>query len=140
MIRKLLISSLIDYSRFSLGKMPFQKGVLAIATAATLGLGGVAPAIAQTASEADPLEDFQTQDGSGDILSGDTQQGLQDLIHQINLSVGLSMEDFAVQRQANILSEADRFRELQRARIDQQQDVIEVDAADTESLDVVDEP
>ena len=140
MIRMSLISPLMDFTQFSLGKALFSKGVLAIAAMATVGLTGVGPVTAQTASEADPLEDFQTQDSGGDILSGDAQQGIQDLIHQINLSVGLSMEDFTVQRQENILSEADRFRELQRARIDQEQDGVEAELANTESLETADTP
>ena len=134
-----LISPLMDSNRLSLGKTLLWKGGVAIATVAAVGLSFVSPTVAQTASEADPLEDFQTQDGSGDILSGGTQQGIQDLIHQLNLSVDLSMEDFAVQRHENILSEADRFRELQRARIDQEQDGVD-DLANTESLEPVDVP
>lgn len=90
-----------------------------VITLTTLGMG--LPASAQVESEADPLEDFQTEDGSSDILSGGTQQGIQDLIHQINFSAELSMEEFAVQRQENILSEADRFRQLQRDRISQEE-------------------
>lgn len=135
-----LISPLMDSNRLSLGKTLLRNGGVAIATVAAVGLSFVSPTAAQTTSEADPLEDFQTQDGSGDILSGGTQQGIQDLIHQINLSVGLSMEDFAVQRQENILSEADRFRELQRTRIDQEQDGLDGDLSNTESLDPIDAP
>lgn len=95
-------------------------------TLATMGMGLGFPVAAQVASEADPLEDFQTEDGGSDVLSGNTQQGIQDLIHQINLSTELSMEEFAVQRQENILSEADRFRQLQRDRINQES--VDVDA------------
>ena len=74
-------------------------------------------AAAQTASDIDPLEDFQTEDGSSDILSGNSQQGIQDLIHRLSLINDLSMEEFSERREENILSEADRFRELQRERM-----------------------
>ncbi|MEM9215713.1 MAG: hypothetical protein AAGD25_15400 [Cyanobacteria bacterium P01_F01_bin.150] len=101
---------------------------LAIAAVLTLGFGIAFPAAAQV--DTDPLEDFQTQDGSSDILSSGSQQGIQDLIHRINLSTELSMEEFSVQRQENILSEADRFRELQRTRIEQQSGIAD-DSSDT---------
>lgn len=109
----------------------FHKRFMAIATVATLGMGIMLPVGAQVANDADPLEDFQTQDNGNDILDGNTQQGIQDLIHQINLSGGLSMEDFNAQGQENILSEADRFRQLQRVRIDQEQNAFENTSTET---------
>ena len=132
------MSFLTRFTPSSFGKMLVRNSGVAIATLATLGLGFAFPVAAQVATEVDPLEDFQTQDGSGDIFSGGSQQGVQDLIHKINLSVGLSMEEFSVQRQENILTEADRFRELQRVRIDQDSAIVEDDFSDT-AVDVVDE-
>ena len=64
--------------------------IATVITLASVGLGGVIPASAQVASDADPLQDFQTEDGGSDVLSGNTQQGIQDLIHQINFSTELS--------------------------------------------------
>ncbi|MGK7887954.1 MAG: hypothetical protein AB4042_01375 [Leptolyngbyaceae cyanobacterium] len=101
--------------------------------------GAIAPVQAQSASEVDPLEDFQTQDGGSDILDGNGQQGLQDLIHRINLLNTLSMEEFTIQRQDNITSEADRFRQMQRDRLDSLQlDGLDVDATLDTELDLVD--
>ena len=131
MMRMSFISTLTNIKSSSFAGGLLKNGGLAIATLATLGFGLTFPAVAQVGAEVDPLEDFQTQDGSGDILSGTSQQGIQDLIHQINLSGGLSMEEFSVQRQENIMSEADRFRELQRVRIDQEQGSVEDSFSDT---------
>ena len=131
MMRTSFISTLTNIKSSSFAGGLLKNGGLAIATLATLGFGLTFPAVAQVGAEVDPLEDFQTQDGSGDILSGTSQQGIQDLIHQINLSGGLSMEEFSVQRQENIMSEADRFRELQRVRIDQEQGSVEDSFSDT---------
>ncbi|NEQ97531.1 MAG: hypothetical protein F6K30_12540 [Cyanothece sp. SIO2G6] len=90
---------------------------LAVAVVGIFG-GAIAPVQAQTSADVDPLEDFQTQDGNSDILGGNGQQGLQDLIHRINLLNDISMEEFVIQRQDNITSEADRFRQLQLDRLD----------------------
>ena len=138
MMRMSFTSPRINFAPSSVGKTILRNSGLAIATLATLVCGLASPAFAQIDSNADPLEDFQTQDNGNDILSGDTQQGIQDLIHQINLSVGLSMEEFNVQRQENILSEADRFREMQRMRIDQEQSSVDAGISDTD-IDSVDE-
>lgn len=87
---------------------------------AVMGISSVAiaPVHAQTATGVDPLEDFQTQDGDSDILGGNGQQSLQELIHRINLLNDMSMQEFTIQRQNNITSEADRFRQMQRDRLD----------------------
>lgn len=135
MIKTSLIKDVMTAEHVSLGQTVFSKGMLAIATITAVGLSLISSAVAQTSSDVDPLEDFQTQDSSGDVLSGNSQQAIQDLIHQLNLNVGLSMEDFAVQRHDNILSEADRFREMQRTRIEQEQNVIEANPSTPEDVE-----
>lgn len=135
MIRTFWITDLMNAEYGAWGQTVFSKGIVAIATVTAVGLSIVSPVVAQTSSEADPLEDFQTQDSSGDILSGNSQQAIQDLIHQLNLNVGLSMEDFAVQRHDNILSEADRFREMQRTRLEQEQNIVAPETAPLDTLD-----
>lgn len=137
-MRMSFISPLTNFAASSGGKKILRNSGVAIATLVTLVCGLALPTFAQVDADVDPLEDFQIQDSGNDILSGDTQQGIQDLIHQINLSVGLSMEEFSVQRQENILSEADRFREMQRVRIDQEQSIVEADVSNT-AVDGVDE-
>lgn len=137
-MRMSFISPLTNFAASSVSEKILRNSGVAIATLVTLVCGLALPTFAQVDADVDPLEDFQIQDSGNDILSGDTQQGIQDLIHQINLSVGLSMEEFSVQRQENILSEADRFREMQRVRIDQEQSIVEADVSNT-AVDGVDE-
>lgn len=138
MMRMSFTSPLTNFAPSSISEKIVRNSGVAIATLVTLVCSLALPTFAQVDADVDPLEDFQIQDSGNDILSGDTQQGIQDLIHQINLSVGLSMEEFSVQRQENILSEADRFREMQRVRIDQEQSIVEADVSNT-AVDGVDE-
>ncbi|NET47991.1 MAG: hypothetical protein F6K09_04530 [Merismopedia sp. SIO2A8] len=101
------------------------QAISVILASVAAGLLSALPTAAQTASEVDPLEDFQTQDSGSDIFSGDGQQTIQDLIHNLRFSTDLSMEEFLNQREDNILSEADRFRQLQRDRMNQGQEELD---------------
>jgi hypothetical protein len=95
-------------------------------TAAILGVGvallGQVPASAQTASDVDPLADFQTDDDGSELFGGDgaTSSGVFGLIHRLQLSNNTNLADFHEQRNEDIQSEAVTFRELQMQRIEQQ--------------------
>lgn len=71
------------------------------------------PAAAQVSS--DPLRDLDTStDSSRDPFSGDSSDGMQgayELFHRLNLSGGMSMEQYRQQQQGNIRSAAEQFRQ-----------------------------
>ncbi|MGF1499187.1 MAG: hypothetical protein ACFB8W_20520 [Elainellaceae cyanobacterium] len=78
--------------------------------------------LAQVGEEVDPLEDFRTTDDSSGLFEGGegSQTDLYQLIHRMQLGNGTTMDEFYRQRQENISTEADNFRELQRERFRQQ--------------------
>lgn len=93
------------------------------------------PANAQTATDVDPLADFQTTDNSNDLFGSDgtDASSVFSLIHSLVLSNDTNMTDFNRQRGENIVTEAESFRELQLQRIEQQElgtDAVETDLAE----------
>ncbi|GEM_PF-7088552 len=79
-----------------------------------------APARAQSTS-VDPLEDFRSTDDSSnpfEASGGNAQNSIFDLIHQMQLRNGGSIEDFNRQRQEDIRNQAETFRTLQRQQIE----------------------
>lgn len=97
------------------------------ASAITASLGAIAlitPAQAQTAGDVDPLEDFQTNDGGSDIFGGNgaDSTSIFNLIHNLMLTNGTTLDQFNRQRVENIEDEAASFRESQMQRL-QQQDI-----------------
>ncbi|MGJ3245232.1 MAG: hypothetical protein ACFE0I_04060 [Elainellaceae cyanobacterium] len=94
-------------------------GVFAGATA--LALLGPLPVSAQQAESADPLEGFQTQDGSRDPFSGEgaSQGDVFNLIHRAILSNGVSMDEYSRQQRENLGSAAEDFRSRQRQLLNQ---------------------
>lgn len=87
--------------------------------------GAIAPLfvseVRAQSTTADPLEDFQTQDGGTnpfDASDGNgAQSGIYNLIHRMMLSNGTTMDEFSRQRQENISTEAESFRTIQLQRI-----------------------
>ncbi|MEB3358367.1 MAG: hypothetical protein VKK04_16700 [Synechococcales bacterium] len=104
-------------------KMP--KALLTPLLVGTVSALAFLPAVgsAQVQQEVDPLEDFRTTDGASGLFEG-TDDGsgadLYQLIHRMQLGNGTTMEDFSRQRQENITTEADNFRQLQLERMRQQ--------------------
>ncbi len=100
---------------------------MAIATVLVSAVGAIAllaqsPVRAQTASEADPLGGFQTNESSELFGSdGSDATSVFNLIHNLVLSNGTSLEDFSRQRNQNITTEAESFREAQIRQIQNQQ-------------------
>lgn len=71
------------------------------------------PAGAQVSG--DPLRDLDTSaDSSRDPFSGDSSdsmRGAYELFHRLNLSGGMSMDQYRQQQQGNIRSAAEQFRQ-----------------------------
>lgn len=89
--------------------------------AAALGLLGPLPVAAQQAESVDPLEGFQTQDGSRDPFSGEgaSQGDVFNLIHRLILNNGVGMDEYSRQQHENLGSAAEDFRSRQRQLLDQ---------------------
>ena len=86
---------------------------------AAIALIAQAPASAQSAGDLDPLEDFQTNDGGNELFGSDgaDSSGVFNLIHSLVLSNDRTMDEFNRQRNENITSEAESFREIQIRQI-----------------------
>lgn len=97
-------------------------GVLGVSLLAVGAIAcvGVSPARAQS-TDVDPLEDFRTTDDSSSPFEGsgsNAQGSIFQLIHQMQLRNGGTIEDFNRQRHENIQNQAETFRVLQRQRIE----------------------
>ncbi|MEL6222598.1 MAG: hypothetical protein AAFR31_08170 [Cyanobacteria bacterium J06627_8] len=112
----------------------FSKTILAAVAfgAGALVLGSHIPASAQTASDVDPLADFQTDDDGSDLFGSDgaSSSSVFGLIHSLQLSNDANFSDFNERRSEDIQTEAESFRELQMQRIEAQETDLEIDLAE----------
>lgn len=103
----------------------FRSMIVAVMTVSTVGaiaLLAQSPVRAQTANEADPLGGFQSNEGSELFGSdGSDASSVFNLIHNLVLTNGTTLEDFNRQRSQNITTEAESFREAQMRQIQNQQ-------------------
>ncbi|MEG3873734.1 MULTISPECIES: hypothetical protein [unclassified Microcoleus] len=71
-------------------------------------------------NNAQPLQDFQTQDNT-DPFSGDSNgSAILDLIHRSRLGGGRSMEEFTTEQRQNLNDAAAEFRNKQRLLLEKQ--------------------
>lgn len=97
-------------------------GVLAMSFA-VVGAMAVSVSVRAQSTDIDPLEDFRTTDDSPNPFEGsgnEAQSSIFDIIHQMQLRNGGSLEDFNRQRTENIETEADRFRQQRLLRLENQ--------------------
>lgn len=75
--------------------------------------------LAQTANPVQPLEDFKPNDGGSDPFSNRSgnASSLFDLMHQLTLGNGRSLEDFSSEQQQNLNDAADLFKKQQLMRL-----------------------
>ena len=98
-------------------------GAITCSAMAAIALLAHAPAHAQSATDLDPLDDFQTTDGSDELFGSDgaDASSVFNLIHSLVLSNERTMDDFNRQRNENITTEAESFREIQIRQIQLQE-------------------
>lgn len=90
-------------------------GMLVVGSVVTIGAGS---AIAQPATELDPLQDFRSNsDQSNDFLDNPSSTNVFDLYHRLNLSGGQTLEQFSNRQSDNINSAASDFRTQQMQRL-----------------------
>ena len=79
----------------------------AIATAGLVGLTS-GPALAQTSTTADPLRDIGASTSASDL------NNTWDIFHRAVLAPTLSLDDFQLQQEGRISTEAELFRQRQQ--------------------------
>jgi hypothetical protein len=65
-------------------------------------------------NNAQPLQDFQTQDNTDPFSGRSSGSGIFDLIHRSQLGGGRSMEEFTTEQRQNLNDAAAEFRNKQR--------------------------
>ena len=71
-------------------------------------------------NNAQPLQDFQTQDNSDPFSGRSSGSGIFDLIHRSKLGGGRSMEEFTTEQRQNLNDAAAEFRNKQRLLLENQ--------------------
>ncbi|MEG4812182.1 hypothetical protein QUA82_31910 [Microcoleus sp. F8-D3] len=71
-------------------------------------------------NNAQPLQDFQTQDNTDPFSGRSSGSGIFDLIHRSNLGGGRSMEEFTTEQRQNLNDAAAEFRNKQRLLLEKQ--------------------
>ncbi|MEG4027928.1 MULTISPECIES: hypothetical protein [unclassified Microcoleus] len=71
-------------------------------------------------NNAQPLQDFQTQDNTDPFSGRSSGSGIFDLIHRSKLGGGRSMEEFNSEQQQNLNDAAAEFRNKQRLLLEKQ--------------------
>ncbi|MEG4075461.1 hypothetical protein QUA30_22575 [Microcoleus sp. Pol14C2] len=71
-------------------------------------------------NNAQPLQDFQTQDNTDPFSGRSSGSGIFDLIHRSNLGGGRSMEEFNSEQRQNLNDAAAEFRNKQRLLLQKQ--------------------
>lgn len=103
-----------------MGKLATTAMTILVASVGAIAL--FAPVQAQTAGDIDPLEDFQTNDSGSDIFgsNGTDSTSVFNMIHNLMLHNGTTLDQFNRQRYENIENEAASFREAQMQQIQQE--------------------
>ena len=71
-------------------------------------------------NNAQPLQDFQTQDNTDPFSGRSSGSGIFDLIHRSQLGGGRSMEEFTTEQRQNLNDAAAEFRNKQRQLLEKQ--------------------
>ncbi|MEG4045928.1 hypothetical protein [Microcoleus sp. Pol17_C1] len=71
-------------------------------------------------NNAQPLQDFQTQDNTDPFSGRSSGSGIFDLIHRSNLGGGRSMEEFNSEQRQNLNDAAAEYRNKQRLLLEKQ--------------------
>jgi hypothetical protein len=71
-------------------------------------------------NNAQPLQDFQTQDNTDPFSGRSSGSGIFDLIHRSQLGGGRSMEEFTTEQRQNLNDAAAEFRNKQRLLLEKQ--------------------
>jgi hypothetical protein len=71
-------------------------------------------------NNAQPLQDFQTQDNTDPFSGRSSGSGIFDLIHRSRLGGGRSMEEFNTEQRQNLNDAAAEFRNKQRLLLEKQ--------------------
>jgi hypothetical protein len=71
-------------------------------------------------NNAQPLQDFQTQDNTDPFSGRSSGSGIFDLIHRSRLGGGRSMEEFTTEQRQNLNDAAAEFRNKQRLLLEKQ--------------------
>ncbi len=71
-------------------------------------------------NNAQPLQDFQTQDNTDPFSGRSSGSGIFDLIHRSRLGNGRSMEEFNTEQRQNLNDAAAEFRNKQRQILEKQ--------------------
>ncbi|MEG3939627.1 MULTISPECIES: hypothetical protein [unclassified Microcoleus] len=96
-------------------KAMIQIAASAIATCAILSPQATfAQASNLNNNNAQPLQDFQTQDNTDPFSGRSSGSGIFDLIHRSRLGGGRSMEEFNTEQRQNLNDAATEFRNKQR--------------------------
>ena len=75
-------------------------------------------------NNAQPLQDFQTQDNTDPFSGRSSGSGIFDLIHRSRLGGGRSMEEFNTEQRQNLNDAAAEFRNKQRLLLQQQDQTV----------------
>ena len=71
-------------------------------------------------NNAQPLQDFQTQDNTDPFSGRSSGSGIFDLIHRSRLGGGRSIEEFNTEQRQNLNDAAAEFRNKQRQMLEKQ--------------------
>ena len=71
-------------------------------------------------NNAQPLQDFQTQDNTDPFSGRSSGRGIFDLIHRSQLGGGRSMEEFTTEQRQNLNDAATEYRNKQRLLLEKQ--------------------
>jgi hypothetical protein len=75
-------------------------------------------------NNAQPLQDFQTQDNTDPFSGRSSGSGIFDLIHRSRLGGGRSMEEFTTEQRQNLNDAAAEFRNKQRLLLQKQDQTV----------------
>lgn len=75
-------------------------------------------------NNAQPLQDFQTQDNTDPFSGRSSGSGIFDLIHRSRLGGGRSMEEFNTEQRQNLNDAAAEFRNKQRLMLQKQDQTV----------------
>ena len=75
-------------------------------------------------NNAQPLQDFQTQDNTDPFSGRSSGSGIFDLIHRSKLGGGRSMEEFTTEQRQNLNDAAAEFRNKQRLILQKQDQTV----------------
>jgi hypothetical protein len=102
-------------------KLMIQIAASAIATCALFSpQASFAQASGLNNNNAQPLQDFQTQDNTDPFSGRSSGSGIFDLIHRSRLGGGRSMEEFNTEQRQNLNDAAAEFRNKQRQLLEKQ--------------------